>query len=145
MEARKLHNLQSHRSVAAVQEKKRNETTVGYFSRKHCFAIKLHTHASSCGNHLHCLFCARKMLKTVDRKKNPSSQASFTDHSKNSRKGLAVRKIRPGVTLYLTQALWYVMGAHLSLSSSLPLWFLTHTCILQKQKVRQHCTSNTYL
>lgn len=101
-------------------KKKRNETTVGYFSGKYCFTIKLHTHASFCGNHLHCLFWARKMLKTVDRKNNLSSQASFTDHSKNSRKGLAVRQRRPGVTLYLTQALWYVMGVHLSLSSSPP-------------------------
>lgn len=108
------------------------------FSRGKRSTVKHHTHASSCSSRMHFLFCAREIIKTVDKNKILSSQVSLTNHNKNSWEGLAVRQIRLGIALYLTQALRCVMGVHLSLSNSPPLC-PSPTCIhLGKQKV---CTN----
>lgn len=71
--------------------------------------------------HMHRPTATGEMLKAVDKRKILSSQTSFTDHSRIPWKDPAVRQIRLGVTLYLTQALWYVMGVHRSHSNSPPL------------------------
>lgn len=92
----------------------------------------------------HGLFCAREMIKTVDKKKILSSQASLTDHGKNSLKGSGCETNKTLSPFYLTQAL-VMQWEYTCLTQTVPHCVPRPHMHLTKQRQRRNCVLTMHI